>query len=86
MNQQLVAFGVFLLVVGVVSIASSSIGINCYNKCDEQKKESKNNFNFLVLNLVLAILLTLASIGFLYLQATQSTRLAGLSGLSGFMS
>lgn len=79
MNQQLVAFGVFLLVVGVVSIASSSIGINCYNSCPDQKESNKNNFNFLVVNLVLAILLTLASLGFLYLQATQASRFSGVS-------
>lgn len=71
--NQLIAFGVFLLVVGVVSIASSSIGINCYNSCDEQKQASKSNFNFLVVNLVLSILLTLAAIGFLYLQTTKAS-------------
>jgi uncharacterized membrane protein YidH (DUF202 family) len=76
MNQQLLAFGVFLLVVGVISIASSSIGINCYNNCTEQKEEKKSNFNFLVLNLVLAIVLTLAAAGFLYLVVAQPGRLA----------
>jgi uncharacterized membrane protein YidH (DUF202 family) len=78
MNQQLLAFGVFLLVVGVVSIASSSIGINCYNNCKDQKEANKNNFNFLVLNLVLAILLTLGAVGFLYLVSVQPGRLSSL--------
>jgi hypothetical protein len=76
MNQQLLAFGVFLLVVGVVSIASSSIGINCYNNCSDQKTAHMNNFNFLVLNLVLSILLTLAALGFIYLQVAQPSRLS----------
>ena len=78
MNQQLLAFGVFLLVVGVVSIASSSIGINCYNNCADQKEAKKSNFNFLVLNLVLAIVLTLAAGGFLYLVVAQPSRLSSL--------
>jgi hypothetical protein len=79
MNQQLLVFGVFLLVVGIVSIASSSIGISCYNKCSEQKQENKSNFNFLVLNLVLSIVLTLAACGFLFLQVTQASKFAGMS-------
>jgi hypothetical protein len=79
MNQQLVAFGVFLLIVGIVSIASSSIGINCYNNCADQKNAHKNNFNFLVLNLVLSILLTLGACGFMYLQVTQSSKFAGFN-------
>jgi hypothetical protein len=82
MNSQFVGFSVFLLVVGIVSIASSSIGISCYNNCDEQKTKNKNNFNFLVLNLILAILLTLGACGFMYLQVTQASRFAGL-GLLG---
>ncbi len=76
MNQQLIAFGVFLLIVGIVSIASSSIGISCYNNCSDQKEKHKSNFNF-VLNLILAILLTLGSVGFMY----QATKVSGLSFL-----
>ncbi len=77
MNLQLLGFGVFLLVVGIFSIASSSIGINCYNKCEQVKSASKNNFNFLVINLVLSILLTLAALGFLY-QLVMLNKFSGL--------
>lgn len=81
--NQLLAFGVFLLVVGIVSIASSSIGIKCYNNCSSEKENNKSNFNFLVLNLVLAILLTLAAGGFLYLQVTQPGKISGGVNFAG---
>lgn len=81
--NQLLAFGVFLLVVGIVSIASSSIGINCYNKSGDLKEKNKSNFNFLVLNLVLAILLTLGAGGFLYLQVTQPGKFSGGVSFAG---
>jgi len=82
MNQRLLAFGVFLLVVGIVSIASSSIGINCYNNSPDEKEAKKSNFNFLVLNLVLAIALTFASAGFLYLVVAYPSLASGyVSGL-----
>lgn len=66
MNLPLVGFGVFLLLVGIVGIATSSIGINCYNSCSVEKEKSKSNFNFLVINLVASILLLLGSCAFLY--------------------
>jgi len=66
MNLPLVGLGVFLLLVGIIGITTSSIGINCYNSCSVEKEKSKNNFNFLVINLVASILLLLGSGLFLY--------------------
>jgi uncharacterized membrane protein YidH (DUF202 family) len=66
MNSALLGFGVFLLFVAIIGIATSSIGIDCYNKCKTEKENSKNNFNFLIINLVSSILLVLGSCAFLY--------------------
>lgn len=66
MNSALLGFGVFLLFVAIIGIATSSIGINCYNSCSAEKEKSKSDFNFLVINLVASILTLLGSAVFLY--------------------
>ncbi len=50
----------------IFSIASTAIGIEAYNKNADWKKEHNTNFNFLVANLVVAIIvlvLSLAGVG-----------------------
>jgi uncharacterized membrane protein len=66
MNTQLLIIGIIMLIAGIASIATSSIGIQAYNAQDSLKKEHPNNYNYLVLNLILAIGLTLGSFGVFY--------------------
>ncbi len=49
-------------IASILSIASTSIGIQSYNKNDAWKKEHLTNFNFLVINLVVSILILILSI------------------------
>jgi ABC-type molybdate transport system permease subunit len=81
MNSTLLGFGVFLLLVGVIGIATSSIGINCYNSCSAEKQKSKNNFNFLVINLIASILLLLGSLAFLYQLVALNNKYGSLVSL-----
>lgn len=68
MNSKIVATAFALLIGGIFSIATSSIAIECYNKPGNEgfKDEKKNNFNFVVINLVSAILLTLVGLFCVY--------------------
>jgi formate hydrogenlyase subunit 3/multisubunit Na+/H+ antiporter MnhD subunit len=63
MNLRTIAIliGLSIIIAGIASIATSSIGIQAYNKCDSPKlkEEHPKNFNYLVINLILAIFLTL---------------------------
>lgn len=71
MNNQLLTVAIIMILAGIVSIATSSIGIQAYNTCTSPnlKDEKPSNFNYLVLNLILAILLTLGG-GWVAYQAT----------------
>jgi hypothetical protein len=46
----------------IFSIASTSIGIQAFNKNDNYKKNHPHNFNFLVFNLIVSIITLLLSI------------------------
>jgi hypothetical protein len=63
MNLRTIAIliGLSIIIAGIASIATSSIGIQAYNKCDSPKlkNEHPRNFKYLVINLILAIFLTL---------------------------
>jgi uncharacterized membrane protein YwzB len=59
MNGQVLAFAIVLLLTGIFSIATTSIGIQCSNECDAYKKKNESNQTFLIVNLVSAILVTL---------------------------
>lgn len=63
MNLRTIAIliGLSIIIAGIASIATSSIGIQAYNKCDSPKlkEEHPRNFKYLVINLILAIFLTL---------------------------
>lgn len=68
MNTQLMILAIIMLVAGIASIATSSIGIQAYNKCDNPnlKNEHPANFKYLVVNLILAIALVLGSFATFY--------------------
>lgn len=63
MNLRTIAIytGLAIIIAGIASIATCSIGIQAYNKCDSPKlkDEHPKNFKYLVFNLILAIFLTL---------------------------
>lgn len=69
MPGKLLLYSCLLLSTGTFLIASSSIGIEAYNKNTGYKASKKSNFNFLVFLLVCAILCTLMSFGGLYMGA-----------------
>ena len=47
---------ILLIIASIFAIAACAIGIDCFNKCPTIKTEKKNNFNFLILCLVVSIL------------------------------
>ena len=68
MNSQLLTVAIIMILAGIASIATSSIAIQAYNECTSPslKEVYPKNFNYLVVNLVLAILLTLGGFGVAY--------------------
>ena len=67
MNTQMFGTAISLLLVGILSIAASSIALECYNKNESMKNEKKDNYNFLIVNLVVAIIMVLVSFASMYL-------------------
>ena len=63
MNLRTIAIliGLSIIIAGIASIATCSIAIQAYNQCDSPKLKEVHpkNFNYLVLNLILAIFLTI---------------------------
>jgi formate hydrogenlyase subunit 3/multisubunit Na+/H+ antiporter MnhD subunit len=68
MNGLFMTLALILLIIAITSIATSSIGIQCYNKCNspDMNKEMPKNKSYLVINLVLSILLLLIAFPALY--------------------
>lgn len=64
MKNYLVFFSFLLIVAAVMAIATNSIGIQCYNKCDAPNMNSEHPKNkiFLIFNLILSIAFLIASI------------------------
>jgi len=58
MNISSMFYAFFLMIIGIFSVAASSIGIQCYSD-----KPRDTNYNFLIVNLVLALLLMLSAFG-----------------------
>ncbi len=52
--------GLSLLVVGIFTIATSAIAIECYKKHNDFKEGKKHNFNFIIATLVMGILAILS--------------------------
>ena len=68
MNTTLLFTAIALLILGIFSIAASSIGTECYNKHESYKTEKKSNFDFLVVNLVSAIVMVLLAFVSIYMS------------------
>lgn len=60
---------VTMLILGIFGIAINSIGIQCYNKCDNPKMKEVHpqNKSFLVLSLIISIIILLLSLFMFYL-------------------
>jgi hypothetical protein len=58
MNIQSILYAFFLLIIAVLSVAASSIGIQCYGD-----RTGESNYKFLVANLIMALLLLVCTIG-----------------------
>lgn len=73
MNTQMLLTAISLLLVGIFSIATSSIAIECYNKEEHKtfKTEKTDNFNFVIVNLVSAIVMVLVSFASIYFAFQQ---------------
>lgn len=71
MNSQLLAYTVILLLAGIFSIATTSIGVQCSNSCETYKTEHPSNQTFLIVNLVSAILVTLIAFFGVYVSITS---------------
>ena len=60
-----------IVVAAIFGIATSSIATECFNKNESFKNEKKDNFNFVVINLVCNIVMLLLGFGCIYMAATS---------------
>ena len=83
MNLYLLIFGFFLLTASIMSIATCSIAIQCYNKCDkpDMNVEHPRNKTFLVIGLILSIGMVFSSFYFFKLAMTPSINFGGMGGM-----
>lgn len=57
-----------IVIFCIFTIATTSIGIECYNSNENFDDDKKNNFNFLIFNLVCAIFVMLAVCIYIYIK------------------
>ena len=81
MNSNMLFFGIFLLITTIISIATSSIAIQCYNKCDNPNMNVENprNKTFLVINLILSIGMIFAC--FYIIKMAMMPNFGGMGGM-----
>ena len=86
MDFNLLIFGIFLLITTIISIATASIAIQCYNACDkpDMNAEHPRNKTFLVINLVLSIGMVFASFYICKVAVMPSINFGGM-GMGGGM-
>jgi hypothetical protein len=71
MEWELLCAGISLLVLGILTIAGSSIATECYNENKAYSEKKTSNYNFLIINLVSAILVVLISFVSIYFAFTK---------------
>lgn len=74
MNFMLLMITLFTIAAAILSITVSSIAIESYNsdkRGTELKNEKPNNFNFIIVNLVVNILIILSGCVSLYYNITS---------------
>ena len=67
-NTTIIVGSIVLIVGSLFAIASSSIGIQLFNEDSSKKANNMTKFNFLVINLVIALLTLLAGGGALIIS------------------
>uniref|UniRef100_A0A6C0KHC0 DUF5904 domain-containing protein n=1 Tax=viral metagenome TaxID=1070528 RepID=A0A6C0KHC0_9ZZZZ len=82
MNGYVAGIAFLMLVSAIMSMATASIGIQCYNKCDSpnMNQTMPNNKTYLVISLVLSIILLFASFGCFY-AAWKIPSFGGMGGM-----
>jgi len=76
MNAILLSIALAVLLGGMFTVASTAIGIECYNNKDNAsfKEIRQSNYGFMVFNLVSAILLILCGIFGIYAGARAQSQ------------
>lgn len=87
MNLHMLIFGFFIIATAIMSIATSSIAIQCYNKCDNpnMNTEHPRNKTFLIINLIMSIGMVFASFYIFKMAMVPSINFGGMGGLGGGM-
>jgi hypothetical protein len=70
-NMKMMMTAIAIVVAAIFGIATSSIATECFNKNESFKNEKKDNFNFVVINLVCNIVMLLLGFGCIYMAATS---------------
>lgn len=63
---EMIAIACLFLIAGIIGVATSSIATGCFEKHPEYKDQKKDNFTFIIVNLVSNILFILISLVSLY--------------------
>lgn len=76
-----VILGLVMLFAGIFSTATTAIGIQAYNKDElsKFKEDNKNNFNFLIINLVSALLVIIIASVVMYFGIKNDAPAPGMS-------
>lgn len=69
-NTQILLTAIIFLIAGILGIATSSIATECYDKNPAYKDSKRDNYNFVIVNLVCNIFLLLLSLYSLYIGFT----------------
>lgn len=68
MNTNLLGMAISGVVAAIFAIATSSIATECYDKNETFKESKKDNYNYIIVNLVSNILMLLVAIFSIYLS------------------
>ena len=60
------AIAIVILIFTILSISTSSIALECYNKSPALKQTKQANYYFIIINLVCSIILALLSMRSMY--------------------
>lgn len=72
MNSKVLSTASLLLSAGVFMVATSSIATECYNVNESFSQSKRENFTFLIVTLVIAVLIIISAFGSIYLGLTSN--------------
>lgn len=58
----------FIIIFCIFTVATTSMGIECYNGNKNFKDKKKHNYSFMVANLIIAIVVMLSLFGLIYVR------------------